>query len=334
VTRAMIYVHSFAATASILGLVLGAASITAGCTSRASPHRIVVVQDRPAEWADALKLGFADGLAAAGFEPGKEVTVIHLSSAGEAQTLTSIAQGLRGGGQALIFTLGTQASQAVFSAVRDTPIVFGAVTDPVLAGFFDGALDKPLGDITGTQDIWPYEAQFDLIQKLRPGIKKIGILANPSEINTQVSVSQIRGLASARDIEIVERPVLNQSEVAPATAALLNASVDAVFLPADNTVQTAASTIIAACNARKVPVFTGIPGIVENGALATVGTNYYELGKVNGELAARILRGEKAGAIPVSVARRGDVHINLSAARALGIEIPSEVRDGAFKVYE
>jgi putative ABC transport system substrate-binding protein len=314
---------------AILGTVLAP-----GCTKKDGLPRIVVVQDKPAEWADALKLGFVDGLAENGFEPGKDVVVVHKSAAGEAQTLTALAQGLRGQGQSLVFTLGTQASQTVFSTVKDTPVLFGAVTDPVKAGFFDDSLDKPKGEITGTQDIWPYEAQFDLVKSLLPNLKSMGIPYNPGEINTQVSVARIREIAKLRGITLHEKPVLSQAEVAPAVAALLSESVDAVFLPADNTVQTAASTIIAACNARKIPVFTGIPGIVENGALATVGTNYYELGRVNGEMAARIVRGTKASEVRVSVARRGDIYLNKAAAQRLGITIPNELLQRAFKVYE
>lgn len=310
----------------------------AGCAERGGGQpklpEVIVVQGGPAEWADAMKRGFVDGLKASGLEPGNKVQLVEQSAAGDAQTLTAIAQGARASGPNLVFTLGTQASQAVFSAVKNTPILYGAVTDPVKAGFYDKSLGKPLGDITGTQDIWPYEAQFDLIQRLLPRIKKLGVPSNPSEINTQVSVAHIRRIAEAGGIEIVEKPVATQLEVTPATAALLDASIDAVFIPADNTLQTAASAIIAACNARKVPVFTGISGIVENGALATVGTNYYELGRVNGQMAARILRGERARDIPVSTARRGDVYINLKAAGLLGVKVPAEIVAQAFKVYK
>jgi len=309
----------------------------AGCGQRGDGRpelpEVMIIQDKPAEWADAMKRGFADGLRVAGFEPGKDVQLIEQSAAGDAQTLTGIAQGVRARRPTLVFTLGTQASQAVFSAVKDTPILFGAVTDPVGAGFYDASLDKPLGDITGTQDIWPYEAQFDLIQRLLPRIRKLGVPFNPGEINSQVSLSHIRRIATARGIEVLEKPVASQSEVTPATAALLEASVDAVFIPADNTLQTAASTVIAACNARKIPVFTGISGIVENGALATVGTNYYELGRVNGQMAARILKGETARDIPVSTAKRGDIYINLKAAELLGVKVPPEIVAEAFKVY-
>jgi putative ABC transport system substrate-binding protein len=98
--------------------------------------------------------------------------------------------------------------------------------------------------------------------------------------------------------------------------------------------QTAASAIIAACNAKKIPVFTGISGIVEDGALATVGTNYFELGRVNGQMAARILRGERARAIPVATAKRGDIYINLKAADLLSVKVPPEVIGQAFKVYK
>jgi putative tryptophan/tyrosine transport system substrate-binding protein len=85
---------------------------------------------------------------------------------------------------------------------------------------------------------------------------------------------------------------------------------------------------------KKIPVFTGIPGIVENGAVGTVGTNYYELGKVNAAQITQILKGKAASDIPVQSADRGDIYLNLVPARELGIDIPDDLKKQAFKVYE
>ena len=117
-------------------------------------------------------------------------------------------------------------------------------------------------------------------------------------------------------------------------AGLLNSGIDVFFIPADNTTQQNSSVIIAACMAKKVPVFTGISGIVENGAVGTVGTNYYELGKVNAGQAAKVLAGTPARQIPVQIADKGDLYLNMNTIKKLGLAVPEQLRKSAVKIYE
>ena len=213
-------------------------------------------------------------------------------------------------------------------------MVFGAVTDPVAAGFYEGNLSNPRKNLTGTQDLWPYKAQFQLFRELLPNAIRIGTLYNSGEINSQVSIKYAREAAEKSKFKLVEKVISSDQEVALAVSALLGEGVDALYIPADNTAQSASSLIIGLATEKRVPVFTGISGIVENGAVATVGTNYYEVGKVNGIQVAEILDGAKASEIPVGIADRGDIYLNARAASDLGIVIPEEIRKRAFKVYE
>jgi len=279
--------------------------------------------------------GFNDGLREHGFEVGGNVTVVTKSAAGDPLGATTLAQTLVRQDYAVVYALGTQASQDIFQAAdNNLPLVFGAVTDPVQAGFFDGTLQKPRKNITGTQDIWPYAAQFNLIKQLTPNVRKIGIVYNSSEINSQVSVQLIKEQCAKHSIELLERTVTDESQIGLAVAGLLDARIDAFFIPADNTVQSSAQVVIAACMNKKVPVFTGIPGIVENGAVGTVGTNYYELGKVNGAQAAKILSGMAPRDIPVQTADKGDLYLNMASIRKLGLNVPEALVKKALKVYQ
>jgi putative ABC transport system substrate-binding protein len=274
--------------------------------------KVIIVQDKPQEWADALKLGLHDGLREQGIEEGVGVVIISRSAAGDPSGLTGLAEVVAKQNAAVVYALGTQSSQAIFRAVKNKPIVFGAVTDPVKAGFYDDSLDKPKGNITGTQDLWPYSAQFDLILELVPNAKKVGIVYNSSEINSQVSVQYIRQECQKNSLELLDRTVTEESQIPAAVASLLDADISVFFIPADNTAQTSSRTIIAACSRKQVPVFSGISGIVENGALGCVGTNYYELGRVNATQIASILKGKKAREIPVKIADKGDLYLRHS----------------------
>jgi len=296
--------------------------------------RVAILQDKPQEWAESLKSGFMAGLKEQGLTPDKDIIVVARSANGDPQALSTIADSFVQGDYKAIYALGTQTTQEVFNRTKTKSILFGAVTDPVAAGFYRGDLKSPLGNITGTQDLWPYGAQFDLLKRLLPNAKRIGIIYNSGEVNSRVSVEAIRSEAKARGYTLEERAVTSEAEVQPAVAALLTKGIDLLFIPADNTAQTSSPTIIALCNQAKVPVFTGISGIVEGGALATVGCNYYELGKVNARQVVEIVRNKKqARDLPVDSARKGDVYINAATAQRLGITVPDDVLKSAVHVY-
>ncbi|NPA44237.1 MAG: ABC transporter substrate-binding protein [Chlorobi bacterium] len=298
--------------------------------------RIGILQNKPQEWADALKLGFYDGLTEQGFKVGDDIIIISRSAAGDPISLSTVAQTLvRDNKIKIIYTLGTQSSQEVFNLSKNKCIVFGAVTDPVKAGFFEKDLNHPKGNITGTQDLWPYPAQFELIKELLPNIKTIGTIYNPSEINSQVSIQHIKDECKKNGITLKERTISSDQEIEIALNSLISQNIDLFFIPADNTAQAAASIIINFCDKNKIPVFTGIPGIVKQGAIATVGTNYYELGKVNAQQVKQIIsQNKKCSEIPVSIADKGDIYLNIKALDNLNIKYSDELLKKAFKVFK
>jgi len=292
--------------------------------------KIVIVQDKPEEWADELKEGFEAGL----FRQGVDVETVFLFAAGDPQRLLAIADEATRGNYQLIFSLGTQATEAVFRKLKDKPLIFGAVTDPVGAGFFNKDLAYPSGNITGTQSLWPYEAQFDMMRTLLPKLKKIGIVFNPDESNSRLSLEYVKAQCGKRHINFVERPATMSSEIRAAVNALLDEKIDLLFIPQDNTVQASSRDIIDLCQKKKVPVFTGACAIVGQGALAAVGVNYYELGVANAQQAAEILfHGKKAGEVPVVALEKGHFCFNQRTARNLGIVVPKEIAESAFEIY-
>lgn len=296
--------------------------------------KIAIVEDRPQEWADAMKSGFRDGLIERGVAVGAEVTIESYSAAGDPQALAALADSLSQGQYVLIYTLATPPTQALFRKIKTTPILFGAVTDPVKAGFFEGDVTHPLGNITGTQDVWPYDAQFDLIQALVPRLKKIGIVYNPREPNSQVSLEYVRTECRKRSIALHESTVTDASGIEAAVNALLDKRIGLLFIPADNTALSASRTIIEISDRRKVPVFTGVCDAAQAGAVATLGVNYYQLGKANADQAVAILsHSAQASEIPVVTAQKSDICLNLRSVKRLDISIPKEILKGASKIY-
>ncbi|HXX56719.1 MAG TPA: ABC transporter substrate-binding protein [Thermodesulfovibrionales bacterium] len=328
--------RSFASNLTIAALIIAHSFFicVSGCskssTSLPKP-KIAILEDKQLEWADRLKDGFLFGLS----RQGIDATIVSRSAAGDSRTLSALAEELAQGNFILIYSLGTQATQEVFRKTKTKPIIFGAVTDPKEAGFYGEDLRHPLGNITGTQDLWPYSAQFDVIKKLLPKVRKIGIIHNPNEQNSGVSVKYIKAECGNRNISAVVRSAATPSQIETAVDALLREGVDLLFIPSDNTVQASSHRIIQSCQKKKVPVFTGICEIVEKGALAAVGVDYSELGNANAQQAGEIiLKGKQARELPVVSADKGNICINLGAAKNLGIPVPSEIIEKAFKIYE
>ena len=107
--------------------------------------------------------------------------------------------------------------------------------------------------------------------------------------------------------------------------------VDAVFVPTDNTIAGAMSTLVKNANAANVPIFPTVSSMVKDGGVATYSVNQYQLGILTGKMAARILKGQKVHNTPVEYIKHGDLTINLKQAHKLGIKIPNELIQEAQK---
>lgn len=233
----------------------------------------------------------------------------------------------------VLVALGTPAAQSATKLTKTIPIVFGAITDPVAAGIAD-SIEKPGGNKTGTTDRWPYEKQIALIKKLVPKAKKVGIVLNPGESNTEASMKYIRPLIQKDGMETVEVPVANTAEVYNAVKSLVG-RCDVLLVPGDNTVIAAMDSMVKVANKNKIPLFAGSTDMVEKGAIATYGNNYYEIGRETGKIIVDILKNKKnPGSIPVMVASDADLVINVNAAKAQGVTIPDDLLKAAKQVFK
>ena len=174
---------------------------------------------------------------------------------------------------------------------------------------------------------------LELIQKLVPGVKTIGVIYNPGEANSVVQVDDIKAGAAELGLTVVESPAA-QSTMVPDAARNLVGKADAILLPTDNSVISVLEAIVTVGERAKLPVFTTDTDSVERGAVAALGFNYAEMGTVTGDMIAQILEGTAVADIPVVVPGNQDLFLNLKAAKAMGIEVPADVVDSAKKVIE
>ena len=274
------------------------------------------------------KDGFIEALKANGYEDAEFVV---RNPEGDATTMNSMATELVRKSD-IVLGVGTPAAVALQSArdaeELDVTILFTAVTDPVSAGLMDD-VNKPT-DITGTNDMNPVADQVDLILELAPGIKKLGVLYNVAETNSQVQAEMVKAQAALKDVEVVVKTVSEAIEISAATTALIQTEkVEAIYIPTDNLMASNMPAIAAVSDELKVPTVCGEAGMVAAGGTITYSINYKSLGYLTGEMAAKILSGTPCSEVPsTSVDASGlEVAINDTSIQNIGIEVPQSRKD-------
>ncbi len=269
---------------------------------------------------DASYQGFVDGLAEAGYEVGKNITIDFNNAQGEQANANTIASKLVNDKNDLILAIATPAAQAVANATTEIPILITAVTDPADAKLV-ASNEAPGGNVTGTSDLTPVAAQIELITKVIPNAKKIGLLYNSSEANSEFQANIARAAAKDLGLETVNYTVSNSNEIQQVVESMIG-KVDAIYAPTDNMIAAGMTTVGMVANDNNMPVFPGEGGMVDAGGLMTYGLSYYELGKQTGAMAARVLEGADPATMPIEYLKTFDLHINEDTVAKLGITIP------------
>ncbi|NLZ53520.1 MAG: ABC transporter substrate-binding protein [Thermoanaerobacteraceae bacterium] len=281
---------------------------------------------------DGARQGFIDGLKEAGYEEGKNIEIIFENAQADFPTTQTIANNLVSEDVDLILTIATPSAQSAANATKDIPILITAVTDPVEAGLAK-SLEKPGTNVTGTTDMNPVKEQIELLKEILPEAENIGIIYNAAEPNSVIQVNIAKESAEALGLKVYEATVANSSEVNQAMQSLVG-KVDAIYTPTDNTVASAISAIVKVANDANTPVIGAERGHVEGGALASLGIDYYLLGKQTGLVASRVLKGENPADIPIEGSKDLKLIINKKSAELLSLEIPEPVLSRADEIIE
>ena len=275
--------------------------------------------------------GFIAGLAEAGIVEGENLKVDLQNAQADMGIAQQIAAQFAGKRVDLMVGIATPMAQACYNAAAGSiPTIFTAVTDPVAAGFADqnGAA---LGDITGTSDALPIEAQLKTIRALMPDAKKIGILYTTSEVNSISAIAQYKELAPAYGFEIVESGVSTVADIPLALDALLG-KVDCLSNLTDNTVVSALALMLDKATAARKPVFGSEVEQVKLGCVASEGLDYIALGRQTGLMAAKVLKGEaKAGEIAYEIITEPSLYINSAMLKRFGLTLPEDLAARAIK---
>ena len=281
---------------------------------------------------DLAREGFIDQLAEEGFVENENIKIDRQNAQADFSTAQTIAQRFKQNRPDLILAIATPSAQTAANIITDIPVLITAVTDPVEAGIVE-TMESPGANITGTTDMNPVDKQLELIRDFLPEIKNLGIIYNPGEVNSTVQVEIAKEKAKEMDVNIVEATVSNSSEVSLAVSSLVG-NVDAIYVPTDNIIVSAMPTVLQTAYNNNIPVFASENNSVEQGAIATLGIDYYQLGKQTGSMAAKILNGADPSEMSVESSEELKLYINKSSADRIGLEVPAELMDTADTIFE
>lgn len=272
---------------------------------------------------DSIEQGIKDHLADCGIEAVFETQ----NANGEISTASSIAQLFRTEGKDIVVGIATPTAQALANTFSDRPVVFATVTDPEAAGL------SGLENVCGTSDMVPIEEHLRLIEEVT-GAERIGMVYTSAEANGITLMEAMKAACEERGIELIAASVSNSSEVRMAAQSIID-RVDAVYVSTDNTVISAIPALSDVAKEAGVPLFSAdTTSSFGTDVLLAGGFDYYQSGRLTGEVIERLLKGESAKDIGTLYLESLEIYINLDVAKELGITIPEDLILSAAFVIE
>jgi putative ABC transport system substrate-binding protein len=280
---------------------------------------------------DACEQGIQDQLKARGITASFDLQ----SANGDMSTAAQIANKFKSDKVDVAIGIATPTSVALANAIKDVPVVFCAVTDPVDAGLVS-SLARGDGNVTGMSDAIPTSDHIALFKEIA-GLKTLGYIYTGSEANSLSALNLVEAACKQNGLTLISQSINTTADVRQAAQAIVN-RVDGIYMTTDNTVFSAVAAVIQVFADAKKPVFAGdVTGVKDGGCLVASGFNYYKAGIATGNIVADLLEGKKPVDIPVKFLTEpseSDLMFDLDAAKKLGITIPQKYISQANLIFE
>ncbi len=319
--------------ATLISVGMALAMLT-GC-GNSSDYNVGISQFADHGSLDNCREGFIAGLADEGIVEGENLKIEYVNAQADPGTAALTANNFVTKKVNMICAIATPSATTAYNATmnKDIPVIYTAVSDPIAAGLAN-ADGSPVGNVTGTSDALAVDAQLQMIREVLPDAKTIGIIYTTSEENSVSTIAQYEAAAGNYGFEIVSAGVTAMSEVSLAAADIC-AKVDCITNLTDNTVVTALQTVLEEANKAGIPVFGSEVEQVKAGCVASMGLEYFELGRQTGHMAAKVLKGEtKASDMNFEVTSEPSLYVNFAAAEKIGLALPENFRTDAYQSFD
>ena len=277
--------------------------------------------------------GFIDALKENGYEEGKNLVISFENPNNDKSTLATMAQKLVNEENDLILAIGTAAAQSLQQETDTIPILGSAITDYLDVGLVESN-EKPGKNISGSSDYCDMAIQMDLVEMLVPDVQKIGLLYTSSEENSIIQAEQMRKECEKRGWEVVEKTISDLTMVDDTMHSFIG-NIDALYIPTDNPLASSMASVEIVASENNIPVIVGCDTMVQDGGLASIGVNYYNLGYQTGLNALKIINNETTiDQLPVYFmdSENADIYYNSKIAEKMGFELPNEILEKGIDV--
>lgn len=280
--------------------------------------------------------GFEQALAAAGYRNGETVTFLRKDAAGELPNTTLVMQQFLSEKVDMVLAVGTPPLQAAMKVMPESvPVIFCYCSNPwgAGAGTPPGGVGQHRPNVVGTVGTNPVGKELDLAREVNPQLKRVGLIFNPGEPNSDYEARILRREAQQRGLELVEQSVANSGEVLQAAQALAAKEVEAFVKIGDYATIQAFASICKVGLEHRIPVYSVDPPDIQlPGCLAVIGWNYRDDGMAAGQLAVRVLKGESPSQMAFEPLKTTDLLVSLATAKAIGVTVPQDLVERADQV--
>jgi putative tryptophan/tyrosine transport system substrate-binding protein len=319
---------------ALLGGVAAAAWPVAG-EAQSKPMAVIgwLYMGKPEAIAGFLP-AFREGLAESGYAEGRNVTIEYRWAYDDHDRLPALVNDLIARKVDAIATIGTT-PWAAKRATTTIPIVFGTGGDPVATGFVS-SLARPEGNLTGVSYLVADlgTKRLDLMTQLVPQARRIALLINPQNANTEHGVREMRAAAEPRGLQLVAVPATTEGEVDRAFATMASQGCGAVVIQADPFIHSQRGQLLALAGRHRLPAIYTWRDFAEEGGLIAYGPSLKAVYRQIGVYAGRILKGAKPSDLPIVQPTTFELVVNLKTARTLGLTLPPALLALADEIIE
>lgn len=267
--------------------------------------------------------GIRDEFKKSGLEEGTDFTLKVLNAQGDISTLNSIADAIAADKWDIVFVTSTPTIQAISKKITNSPIVFTNVGDPVRAGMGE-SFQHHLPNLTGISTMSDFKGLVTLVKESIPGIKTIGTIYTPGEVNSVAYKEELEKEATKQGLTLIAVPANSATEVADAALSISSRGIEAFTQISDNLTASCGASIIKVAYAQQIPYFAFISKQVKDGAVAANARDYYFAGVDAVNMAKEVLGGKLPKDIPFRFVTKSNVTVNSEAASYFKCKVPEK----------
>ena len=279
-------------------------------------YKVAIVKQMDHASLDEIADAITAQLDAIAAKEGVAIAYEVYSGQGEQTTLMQIGNQVVADQVDAIIPIATLAAQVMTACAEEseTPVVYAAISDPAAAELTD------ISYVTGTSDALNTEFIIDMMLKENPDVNSVGLLYSLSEANSAAPIAEAKVYLDSKNITYIEQTAATNDEVIAAASSLIASEVDAIFTPTDNIIMAAELAIYEDLANAGIRHYTGADSFVRNGAFATCGVNYTDLGTKTADLAFAAIRDGMDGMEDYYLMDGGIITVNTETAATLNAD--------------